>query len=158
MGISTKRSELQPCLHRGKRVRVHLDGIEKVLAALLPGKEIVDRCNQGISAEFPGVPRAFQADSFSDMKAMLAILTRQQICAPYAVENGGNLDQYIGAVAVGPLKVAGELRAEAAYEMWGNGVSERFAVTVLTVSSPLLLMELYVTGLAGSRKTLFDPQ
>src|SRR5579859_417983 len=37
-------------------------------------------------------------------------------------------------------------------------VSESDAVSVASTSSPLLLMESYVTGLAGSRKTLFAPQ
>ena len=97
-----------------KRERIHLDGIKKIFAALLAGKEIVNPREQPVAAELPGIARAFQANGFRQVQAMLAGLARQQVRASHAVEDRRNLDQHVAGIAVRLLQVARKLSAEVA--------------------------------------------
>jgi hypothetical protein len=55
------------------------DGIEKILAALPAGEEVVDPGEQAISTEFPGVARSLKTDGLGHMQSVLARLARQDI-------------------------------------------------------------------------------
>ena len=112
VGVGAQRRERQSGFHGREGEGVHFDGIEKIFAALLAGKEVVDPGEQGIAAELEGVAPGIEAESFGEMEAMLAGGAGKNVGAANGVNDGRNLDQRVGGVGVGLLQVAGELGAE----------------------------------------------
>src|SRR5437879_3431440 len=84
MRVGAQRRQLHPRLPGYERELVHFDGIEKILAALPAGKEVVDRSEQRIAAELPGVAPAFEAESFGKVEAVLAGLPWKNTGSPFA--------------------------------------------------------------------------
>jgi hypothetical protein len=89
---------------------------------------------------------------------MLVGLAWKKIGTSDAVEDIGNLDQDVSGVAVGLLQIAGELGAEMAdparREARSQGERRGFGGNLFLA----VVADGVVTGLAGSRKTLFAPQ
>src|SRR5438552_2613345 len=75
--IGAQRREFQAAFHGFEGERVHLYRIEDIFTTECRREEVVNPGEQRVAAEFPGVALAIETDGFSEMRAMLAGLTRQ---------------------------------------------------------------------------------
>src|SRR5260370_11339090 len=120
MVVGAERRKRESGFHRREGEWIDFDGVEEILAALLAGEKVVDPGEKRVADELEGVSAAIEAESFSEMEAVLAGGARQDVGAADGVHDGGNLHEGVGGVGVGLLQVAGELRAEVTDEARGK--------------------------------------
>src|SRR5260370_20320145 len=119
MGVGAERRKRESGFHRREGEWIDFDGVEEIFAALLAGEKVVDPGEKRVAAELEGVSAAIEAESFSEMEAVLAGGARQDVGAADGVHDGGDLHQGVGGVGVGLVQVAGELSAQMADKTLG---------------------------------------
>ena len=157
--IGAQRRQQQARLLRFEGERVHFNQIENVLPAGLRREIVINPAEQSVAADLPGIAFAFEADSFGDLQPVLASLPRQNVGTSKAVNDASHLGQRVGGVGTRLLQIVRELGAQMADQPPGKcAVQRNRTVSVATCCSPFSLMALVVSGLDGSRNTLFSPE
>jgi len=119
----------------------------------------VDPDQAGVAAEFPGVALAAQGKGFGEVQTALASLARQDGSAAKAINDIIDSRLRLEGIGRGFLAIGGKLQAQVTGGAKSRAlVSDSTALSVATRSSPFSLMAKLVTGLAGSKKTLFSPE
>ena len=116
VSVGAQRGERQSGFLRFEGEGIDFDDVEKIFAALLAGKEIVDPGEKGVAAELERVAAGIEAEGFGKLGAVLASGAGKKIGASDAVDDVGNFDQRVAGVGVGLAQIARELGAQMADE------------------------------------------
>lgn len=120
VGVGAERREREPGFLRFKGEGIDFNFIEKIFAALLAGKEIIDPRDESVSTKFKGVAAGIKTKSLCKLGAVFAGRTRKQIGTTDTVDDVSHFDERVVGVGIGLAQVAGELGAKMADETWGQ--------------------------------------
>ena len=106
MSVSAERGQFQAANHWLKGKWIHTNGIKNELASKIRREEVIDFCDQCVTAKLPRMPRAFAADGFGKVTPIFVSFARQNGRAAKSVKDARKASQWSGGVGLRPLQVA----------------------------------------------------